>query len=368
MRRGTVVGMSIPLLSFLAAACGGGRRRRDDGRRRSRQPRATVQPGGNIRVALIQPATEPDPHHRQRRGRRRRCSASTGEYLSLSNAKLELEPKSRRELGAQRRRLRVDVQDPPGRHVPHGRHADCGRRRHDHETLVDPGRRLERPVRLWRCPFPGNTEAARRHDRPSSLSTRRTGTSRTWSAPTTTTRSSSRPTSTGGLGQDVRRAPGPFKLESYTPEAGRQVRPQRRLLGRRRRTPTRMELKFYDEKRRMVARHPGRRGRLRRALLGLGRKGASHRPQRTGDRGPRRATHRQIHMRNDKEPFTDKRVRQAIALSSTGRRWSTGLWDGEADLGNDSPFAPRLSRPRIPTSRSGSRTSTRRSSSSLTRA
>ncbi len=27
VRRGTVVGMSIPLVSFLAAACGGGRRR-----------------------------------------------------------------------------------------------------------------------------------------------------------------------------------------------------------------------------------------------------------------------------------------------------------------------------------------------------
>jgi len=52
------------------------------------------------------------------------------------------------------------------------------------------------------------------------------------------------------------------------------------------------------------------------------------------------ATHRQIHMRTDMEPFTDKRVRQAIALSLDRNAMVDGLWDGKADLGNDSPFAP----------------------------
>ncbi len=52
------------------------------------------------------------------------------------------------------------------------------------------------------------------------------------------------------------------------------------------------------------------------------------------------ATHRQLHMRTDKEPFTDKRVRQAIALSIDRQALVDGLWEGQADIGNDSPFGP----------------------------
>ena len=45
-------------------------------------------------------------------------------------------------------------------------------------------------------------------------------------------------------------------------------------------------------------------------------------------------------MRTDMEPFTDKRVRQAIAMSIDRQALVEGLWEGQADLGNDSPFAP----------------------------
>jgi peptide/nickel transport system substrate-binding protein len=52
------------------------------------------------------------------------------------------------------------------------------------------------------------------------------------------------------------------------------------------------------------------------------------------------AAHRQVHMRTDKEPFKDKRVRQAIALLVDRRALVNGLLDTKADYGNDSPFAP----------------------------
>jgi peptide/nickel transport system substrate-binding protein len=45
-------------------------------------------------------------------------------------------------------------------------------------------------------------------------------------------------------------------------------------------------------------------------------------------------------MRTDKEPFTDNRVRQAIALSIDRPALVDGLWEGQADIGNDSPFGP----------------------------
>jgi peptide/nickel transport system substrate-binding protein len=45
-------------------------------------------------------------------------------------------------------------------------------------------------------------------------------------------------------------------------------------------------------------------------------------------------------MRCDKPPFTDKRVRQAIALTLDRNNIVQGLFQGKSDLGNDSPFAP----------------------------
>jgi len=54
----------------------------------------------------------------------------------------------------------------------------------------------------------------------------------------------------------------------------------------------------------------------------------------------RAASHRQIHMRTDKEPFKDKRVRQAMALLVDRRALVNGLLDTKSDYGNDSPFAP----------------------------
>jgi peptide/nickel transport system substrate-binding protein len=52
------------------------------------------------------------------------------------------------------------------------------------------------------------------------------------------------------------------------------------------------------------------------------------------------SAHRELSMRNDQAPFTDPRVRQAIALTLNRPDIVTALWKGYADIGNDSPFAP----------------------------
>ncbi|MGH3230707.1 MAG: ABC transporter substrate-binding protein [Streptosporangiaceae bacterium] len=52
------------------------------------------------------------------------------------------------------------------------------------------------------------------------------------------------------------------------------------------------------------------------------------------------SAHRELSMRCDQAPFTDPRVRQAIALTLNRPDIITALWKGYADLGNDSPFAP----------------------------
>jgi peptide/nickel transport system substrate-binding protein len=45
-------------------------------------------------------------------------------------------------------------------------------------------------------------------------------------------------------------------------------------------------------------------------------------------------------MRVDKPPFTDKRVRQALALTLDRPKIIEGLFQGRADVGNDEMFAP----------------------------
>ena len=50
--------------------------------------------------------------------------------------------------------------------------------------------------------------------------------------------------------------------------------------------------------------------------------------------------HRELSMRCDQAPFTDPRVRQAIALSLNRPAIVNALLHGDGTLGNDSPFAP----------------------------
>lgn len=47
-----------------------------------------------------------------------------------------------------------------------------------------------------------------------------------------------------------------------------------------------------------------------------------------------------VHMRVDQEPFTDKRVRQALGLSLDRQKIVDSLFQGKADIGNDTVFAP----------------------------
>jgi peptide/nickel transport system substrate-binding protein len=54
----------------------------------------------------------------------------------------------------------------------------------------------------------------------------------------------------------------------------------------------------------------------------------------------RSSAHRELSMRCDQAPFTDPRVRQAIALTLNRPAIIQALFKGNADIGNDSPFAP----------------------------
>jgi len=50
--------------------------------------------------------------------------------------------------------------------------------------------------------------------------------------------------------------------------------------------------------------------------------------------------HRETHLRVDQDPFKDKRVRQAMAMLVDRQALVEGLFEGRAVAGNDTPFAP----------------------------
>ena len=54
------------------------------------------------------------------------------------------------------------------------------------------------------------------------------------------------------------------------------------------------------------------------------------------------ANHRELSMRCDQAPFTDPRVRQAIALCLDRPAMVQALLDGDGVVGNDSPFSPKF--------------------------
>ena len=53
------------------------------------------------------------------------------------------------------------------------------------------------------------------------------------------------------------------------------------------------------------------------------------------------ANHRELSMRNNQGPFTDARVRQAVALCFDRPGMVKALLQGDGEVGNDSPFAPK---------------------------
>src|SRR5215216_7360851 len=60
MRRGAVVGMSLPLLSFLATACGSGEKT-ESGSGGTPATQADVTPGGTIKAGLQAPGSDLNP-------------------------------------------------------------------------------------------------------------------------------------------------------------------------------------------------------------------------------------------------------------------------------------------------------------------
>lgn len=130
---------------------------------------------------------------------------------------------------------------------------------------------------------------------------------------------------------------GPFKLKSYTAKQGASFIRNEAYWGTKA-LPAATEFTFYDTETPLTL-----------ALTGgtidvVGQFSVAGSPQLLNGQYNvsklKSSAHRELSMRNDQAPFTDPRVRRAIALTLDRTAIVKSLFNGFADLGNDSPFAP----------------------------
>jgi peptide/nickel transport system substrate-binding protein len=132
---------------------------------------------------------------------------------------------------------------------------------------------------------------------------------------------------------------GPFVMKSYTPKVGASFTRNEQYWGTKA-LPAATEFTFYDSQTPSIL-----------ALTGgtidvVGQFAVSGGEQLLAAGAPyniirlKSSAHRELSMRCDKAPFTDPRVRQAVALTLDRPAIVQALFKGFADLGNDSPFAP----------------------------
>ncbi|MBK1869285.1 ABC transporter substrate-binding protein [Aestuariivirga sp. YIM B02566] len=131
---------------------------------------------------------------------------------------------------------------------------------------------------------------------------------------------------------------GPFKLEKYTPKVGASFVRNDDYWGDKA-LLDRVEFTFFADIQPQILALQGNQVDLINQLPVLAGAGLLNDPN-VEIISIHSASHYQIHMRTDMDPFKDPRVRRAVALSLDRDKLVKGLLRGRAQPGNDSPFAP----------------------------
>jgi peptide/nickel transport system substrate-binding protein len=334
VRRGTVVGMSLPLLSFLATACGGD----GDGGATTAAGETAGQArrGGTIRTAIQSPAGAIDPVTIADEGGLAVLGQSA-EYLTFSNEKLELEPQL------------AESWEPNEDGTVWTFKLRQGVRYHDggtvtaqdvvatYDRLADPEVGSNALSALGGVLSKGNTRAVDDATVEFTLDAPNGGfpylvSSDNYNAVIL-------PASYGGDYAETFPGTGPWRLERFQPNVGVSFVKNPDYWQRGQPLADRNEIKFYDEEQPRVLALQGNEVDLL-AHFSVSGGQAVLTDQSVNVVELRSSVHRQIHMRTDREPFNDKRVRQAMALALDRKALVDGLLGGKADVGNDSPFAP----------------------------
>ena len=355
VRRGTVVGMSIPLLGFLAAACGGGGGGTTEAGGGTTAPPATTEApsatteappatteappatGGTIRTAIIAPAGALDPVKVGDEGGLAVLGQS-GEYLTWSDSQLQLQPRiaesftPNADASVWTFKIREGVTFHDGTPLT----ADDVVATMDLHTDPDVGSRALSAL--------GGVLSKGGAKKVDDFTVEFTLDAPNGSFPYLVSSDNYNviilPKTYAGDWEKTFIGTGPWILDTYTPEVGVTYKKNPTYWDTARIPVTdASEIKFYpEEQARILAIQGGEVDVVSNFSVAGG--GALLTDPNIAVIELRASQHRHIHMSNDQEPFTDRRVRQALALTLDRQALVAGLFDGKADLGNDSPFAP----------------------------
>jgi peptide/nickel transport system substrate-binding protein len=340
IRRGTVLGLSLSALSFIASACGG-----DDDDESATGGTGTTEgqanAGGTLRTGIITPAIELNPLVVYDEGGLAVLGQS-GEYLAWSNDQLELEPRLAESWTPNEDgsiwtfKIRQGVTFHDGAPLTAADvaytlnlHADPKNKGNALSAFGDPGGLSA-----------GGVEAV---DDATVVAT--------LNGP-----NGSFPYLVSSDNYNVIIVPdgfdpatweksfmgtGPWVLDTFTPQQGVTYTKNPSYWDTERQPlADASEIRFYGEDQaRILAIQGGEVDILSQFQVVAGGEALLNDPNITVTE-VKAAQHRQIHMRTDQEPFQDKRVRQAMALLLDRPTIIEGFFQGKADLGNDNPFAP----------------------------
>jgi peptide/nickel transport system substrate-binding protein len=337
IRRGTVIGMSLPLLGFIVSACGGDD---DDGQGPSTGAVDTsdIEKGGVLKTGIQAPASDLNPIVVNNEGALALLGQS-GEYLIFSDSTLKAVPrlaqswKPNRDGSQWTFKIRQGVKYQDGRPMTtedvaatFNLHADPDNGSNALSAFTGVlskggAQALNKSEVMFELDAPnGNFPYSTSSDNYNLIILPKDFDPETW--------------------VKTFQGTGPWKLEKYTPNVGVTYTKNpdywdkaRQPLG------SRSEIKFYEKEEAGILGVQGGEVDVLAHFSPVGGK-----PLLTDQNIEvielRSSVHRQLHMRTDKEPFNDKRVRQAVALLINRENIVEGLLEGKSDYGNDSPFAP----------------------------
>jgi peptide/nickel transport system substrate-binding protein len=337
IRRGTVVGMSIPLVSFVAAACGGGGGGTSAVSGAQTGAAGNVKPGGTIRAGTSPPATKLNPLLVQDQGGLSVLSQS-GEYLNFSDSKLQLQPvlaeswEPNADASAWTFKLRQGVTFQDG--SPFTANDVVG----TFDRLSNPKTGGNALSALGGYLKPGGTQAV--DDTTVTFQLEAPNGNFPYLVSSDNYNAIILPADFDpDTWEKSFMGTGPWKMTNYTPKVGVTYTKNPDYWDPNQPLADSLEMKFYADEQAAVVAIQGGQTDVQLQFSVAGGKALLDNPDISVIETPS-AAHRQVHMRTDMEPFTDKRVRQAVALVLNREAIVQGLFDGLSDLGNDHPFAP----------------------------
>jgi peptide/nickel transport system substrate-binding protein len=334
LRRGAVVGLSMPLMGAIVAACGGANSTSSSPA--SGGSSGPAKPGGTIKAGIIPPSGAIDPVTVLDQGGLDML-AQTGEYLCLANSKSQLVPvlaeswKANASADVWTFKIRQGVKfhngqpltaddvvytyklqsDPKGKSNAlsafNGIVVPAGVQKVDDFTVAF---HLTAPDANF--PYVCSSENYNMIILPNNYDSSK------WEASFIGT--------------------GPFKMKSYTAKVGASFVRNEAYWGTKA-LPDATEFTFYDAQQpQILALEAGTIDVVGQFSVQGGQALLSN--SKFNVISVRSSAHRELSMRCDQAPFTDPRVRQAVALTLNRPEIVQGLFQGKSELGNDSPFAP----------------------------